>query len=312
LPKVIVYRVVPYGANVSKLIAPGAGVPGVANRKKTAPKVYNYIYSGKNSEVISFNINIKNNFISLFAADNFQKNQDVVAKNQNAPTSNANKAANQPNVDVVNGGQSVANGAGAGAATSSKYANTGNAKDNATGTRGETEVSRAANLFHEALCEPYDMINCDMTIVGDPYYIGNSGTGNYTAKGDSLNVTKDGDINYQAAEVNIIINFRTASDINPTSGLYTFSSQSGAQQFSGLYKLTKVVSTFKDGKFTQVLSGYRVPGQDTKAPAKSDPKTTISSDKTTKAQADKDQQATAAQNNAQSGDPTSNVANTGT
>jgi len=32
--------------------------------------------------------------------------------------------------------------------------------------------------------------------------------------------------------------------------------------FSGLYKLTSITSSFKAGKFTQTLQGYRRPGQE--------------------------------------------------
>jgi hypothetical protein len=47
-----------------------------------------------------------------------------------------------------------------------------------------------------------DMINLNLTILGDPYYLATSGTGNYTATATNFqNLTSDGEMNYQNGEV---------------------------------------------------------------------------------------------------------------
>jgi hypothetical protein len=113
-----------------------------------------------------------------------------------------------------------------------------------------------------------DMMNITIDIVGDPYYIANSGSGNYTADQTSaINVTKDKNINYQNGEADIIINFRTPADINQNTGFYDMKNTLLNKMFSGLYKLTTITSTFKGGKFTQTLVGNRRQGQDSDLPA---------------------------------------------
>jgi GH15 family glucan-1,4-alpha-glucosidase len=109
------------------------------------------------------------------------------------------------------------------------------------------------------------MMDLDMEIIGDPYYIVQSGQGNYTASSTQYtNLTDDGSMNYQNGEVDIIINFRTPIDINQSSGLYNFGGSTSAlvTQWSGLYAVTDIISTFRDGQFKQTLKGQRRPLQE--------------------------------------------------
>ena len=121
-------------------------------------------------------------------------------------------------------------------------------------------------MFHEAVTNGTDQQQLNMNIIGDPYFIAHSGTGNYTASPTAYtNLNSDGSVNYQNGEVDVIVNFRTPIDINQTTGLYNFGGQSASAPvigFSGLYKINTVTSTFKSGKFTQILEGFRRKGQD--------------------------------------------------
>jgi hypothetical protein len=260
-PKIIVYRVVPYGVSVAKSAAPNTGTPGTEKLALKVPKVYEYIYTGKNTEVLDFNIEIKNSFVNKFSADNTYNTKSQKLKNQEGSVSTANKEATQPKLVAPNqGGASQVIGAN-NQPTSSQFSDTSN-KGGPGGTRGETEIQKAGSIFHESLMEVYDMQNCDLKITGDPFWISNSGLGNYTAQTDSLNVTSDGDLNWQNSEVHCLINFKSPSDIDQNTGLYDFKNAITANQFSGLYNIKKCVSSFNNGNFTQILSGYRVPNQD--------------------------------------------------
>ena len=109
------------------------------------------------------------------------------------------------------------------------------------------------------------MYNLDMTIIGDPYYIAQSGTGNYTSEQATSNLNTDGSVNYESGEVDILVKFRTPIDINQSTGLYNFggtSKTAPVTQFSGLYCVQTITSTFVDGKFTQTLTGFRRPTQE--------------------------------------------------
>jgi hypothetical protein len=108
------------------------------------------------------------------------------------------------------------------------------------------------------------MINLDLTVLGDPYYLGDSGMGNYSAKGVEkfTGITADGGINYQQGQVVVKVNFRTPIDINLNTGFYNFGDTKPVAQFSGLYNIIEVQSEFSRGKFKQVLKMIRVIGQD--------------------------------------------------
>jgi len=257
LPKLHVYRVVPYQVHASRLLAPNAAAPGIEQLKKQAAKEYNYIYTGKNSEVLKFDIDVSNTFYQVFQADNFTTSGDAGELPKDKPKT----APESPTGETP-----VANAV----ATASKFVASVFSTDSKGGAKGETQASRVARQFHDALINGMDMMNINMDIAGDPYYIANSGTGNYTATQTNLiNVTKDGNVNYQNGEVDIVINFNTPTDLNQSTGMFDITNSKLVSQFSGLYKLTTITSSFKGGKFTQNLVANRRQGQDNIAPATS-------------------------------------------
>jgi len=258
-PKVIVIRVIPYNVHASRVTAPNIKVKGFDQLKKQAVKEYNYIYTGKNVDIIDFKIYFDNGFVTSMLADSFSKNSDIVTGTQNgegvvkAPLNPVGKG-NEPEEGVL--------------PTITKFFKTLTNTDKKGGSGPDSSVTRAARLFHDAITKTQgDMIELDMTIIGDPYYIAHSGMGNYTGSStsDSSNILDDGSINYQNGEVDVVVNFRTPIDINQGTGLYTFTGttmSAPVNSWSGLYRLTEVTSTFKGGEFRQKLGGYRRPYQE--------------------------------------------------
>jgi hypothetical protein len=258
LPKIIVYRVIPYGVHASKLTAPNAGT-SVDELAKQAPKFYQYIYTGKNTEILNFDIEIKNNFISAFTFDNFRRGQDQLIEKQKGVVSNAN-TDKKPQVSIVPvaGAPAPKPSVGFGQVATPGAVTSG---AGVSGTPGETTAVRAARLFHDAITDPTDMVNLNLKIMGDPFWIANSGMGNFTTVAtDQINVTPEASVDYQSSEVHAVINFRSPTDIDQASGLYKKDTDS-TSMFSGLYKVVTVESHFKDGQFTQTLKGFRVPNQ---------------------------------------------------
>lgn len=259
-PKLIVYRVIPYAVHASAITAPNVRAPGFAELKKQAVKVYDYIYTGKNVDVISFDISLAASYMQVLAADNFKRSQDVkTAEEQGGSTEN------NANIQPVTQGNAPSLVAGANP-TAVNYSGTSQKTDKQGGGGPETEGSRAARLFHDVVNAGTDQQILNMNIIGDPYFIAQSGQGNYTASPTQYtNLNSDGSVNYQNGEVDVVVNFRTPIDINQTTGLYNFGGQSKSAPvigFSGLYKINTVTSTFKGGKFTQMLEGFRRKGQD--------------------------------------------------
>lgn len=254
VPKILVYRVLPYDVSVDRTNPPNTPPPGVKNLKKEVVKEYNYLYTGKNTEVIKFDIEFKTSFSILMAADGLKRSQDVVT-GANTGGTDAKESVLDPQPDGLPPSDVAGN-----TPTSVSYSLLTTSTDRRGGGGSDTQATRAARVFHDAITRGADMMALNLEIWGDPYYISQSGTGNYTSKQATTNLNTDGTVNYQNGEVYISVNFRTPIDINQATGLYKFTGDASAPvvQYSGLYRVLKIVSTFANGKFTQVLKGSRL------------------------------------------------------
>ena len=283
-PRVIVYRVVPYDAHVGKSMAQNERPPGLDAIKQQLVKNYDYIYTGKNSEILKFDIDYSINFANVLAADDGKNSIDASLASKNADA-NANKTKPANETQVVSGS------APAGViGTQPSQGKQDKTDDGSVGGGGqETAANRVGRFFHMGITNPNDMINLSMEIMGDPYWIVNSGMGNYTSKPvDGVkDLCKDGSVNWQSGEVDIGVYFRSPLDINQGTGLYDFKSAntfslvkagkaSPVIAFTGLYKINQVTNVFKGGRFTQTLLGYRRPLQELQNTA--NPKKALSSD----------------------------------
>jgi hypothetical protein len=107
------------------------------------------------------------------------------------------------------------------------------------------------------------LISVDLEILGDPYWMVDSGIGNYFAPTSSENklTTNDGTMNYESGDVYIYLTFKTPSDINEISGLYNFPDGGSESPFGGIYKVIQCENTFNDGTFKQKLKTIRMPRQ---------------------------------------------------
>lgn len=264
-PRLIVYEIVPYEVHVSKTAPPNTKAPGFDELKKQAVKEYNYIYTGKNTDILSFNLNFKVGFTAVMGEAKLARTQDVKRTGSASGTDAEKIANNQPLPE----GKDPARTPGA-TPTAVNYVETKNVTDNKGGGGLEDAATRAARMFHSSITSGSDMLNLELKIIGDPYYIAQSGTGNYRAKEVSKNLNADGTVNYQNGEVDILVNFKTPVDINQSTGLYDFgktSKMAGVVQWSGLYHLLNVNSSFKDGQFTQTLIANRRSNQELKETA---------------------------------------------
>lgn len=260
-PKLIVYRVVPYAVHSSRLMPPNTPAPGFNALKLQAVKEYNYIYTGKNVDIKRFEIKVHNGFTTVMGADGLQRTQDKVTENQTGSAEDIKKENLKPMPEGQLPSQKLGH-----MPTILRWVNTITGQDRRGGGGTEGQAQRAAKLFQEALNNPVDMYNLDMDIIGDPYYIAHSGTGNYTASASQYsNLNADGSINYENGEVDIMVNFRTPIDINQSTGLYNMGKSAKTapvMQYSGLYCVQNLVSKFKGGVFEQTLSGFRRPQQE--------------------------------------------------
>ena len=266
-PQLIVYRVIPYQVHVSSApVTPNTQPPGYNELVKQAVKQYNYLYTGKNADIIKFDINFNAGFRTPMPADLGQRTDDKVMQRNTGDTIAKNQVeliAVSPDADVPV--QPIV-------PNQTFWGAIGSRLDHGRGANDDTEITRTARWYHQYITQSLDMMELDMEIIGDPYYIAQSGMGNYTATPSNYaNLSSDGEsIFWQNGEVDIVINFRSPIDLNQSTGLYDFPQKSKTLevlQFNGLYKVLWINSYFKGGQFTQKLHLQRRRNQESDAKA---------------------------------------------
>jgi hypothetical protein len=256
-PKLLVFRVVPYKIHQSLFATPNITASGYQQLVDEAVKEYNYIYTGKNVDVLDFKLTLNNNFGVPLLAEGLGAAAGEALMSRLGQAGAAPSDSLLPYVPSINGnansGGDVATGTAMGLAKVDRWQSSDGAGD------ADTYKTLVAKQFQARILNlGTEKVQADMTILGDPYYLADSGIGNFTNTNATgrMNLTATGAIDYQSSEVDILINFRTPVDLN-SSGSLTFPENIDTQleiPFSGLYKVLTVKSSFVKGKFTQVLN----------------------------------------------------------
>jgi hypothetical protein len=253
-PKLMVFNVIPYKVSATAMGTSGGNISTTHYQQMidNAAKIYDYIYSGKNTQIKKINLKFDALF-KAFLPVRANSSKDV-------QTGNANSAQIDRNIDDITfkGGQ-TSNTPEAGLAYIVSRTGTTASTDGTGGGGEETVETRMAKWFFNSMVRNADMQTLEMEIVGDPYWLSSSGWGNYRAGETKYwNVNSDMSVNHHNGEVHMIVRFKTPSDINDTTGLYNMNGKKALLQWSGLYKVTHVESRFKQGEFSQVIKANKV------------------------------------------------------
>ena len=263
-PKLLVFRVVPYKIHHSKFMAPNTTPLGYEAMVEETVKRYEYIYTGKNTDIIDFKLTLTNNFATDILADGLgaYSGTALLTALGNQGASVGKQVPYAPPASQISsdkaGGDSATGVASQGFAP--------NRWQNSDGSDADNYKTLVAKVFQKRILNAdTEKVAADLEIVGDPYYIADSGLGNYTNTNSTskINLTETGAMDYQSSEVDIFFNFRTPVDLNPAGSL-TFPGDIKTQlevPFSGLYQVIMVKSYFVKGKFTQTLQLMRRPNQ---------------------------------------------------
>jgi len=254
--RTIHFHVKPYAIHIANFARAGLG--GHVTWTEYVRKVYDYIYTGRNLDILDLSIDYNNSYALSTLVDNTE-------------TSIGKKLAStfykivkyfgpdrfpEPDLPV---------------------------QEHPTTSRTEFDsVIKLPNQaqvqeFYDFLTTPKgDMVRIDMRIMGDPAFIGQDmflplptpeASGFYDAGNEvgSINGfewdSKIGAFNFDRAECFIRLNFVFPSDFDENKGLYTFT-QGETPQFNGLYRVNGVRSVFDNGQFTQTLDMSRYMNQD--------------------------------------------------
>ena len=257
--KKIIYRIVPYLTSAYPLKNPSSTTAGASNLKKLISKRYNYLYTGQNNDIIKFDIKFDGMFYTGQIPTPLENNANV----SNNDTQNA--APNpQPRAEVQTG-----------VAPESAASRTGSASvrpdrsiDVSSASGDKTVEQMVADAFQKAFQNSSkDLINIEVDILGDPFYLSDSGlmAGYFAERGITDQVNGDGTMNWEGGQIYAELIFRNPLEPNlgliGDGGLYNFPDGGAVSPFSGTYIIHEVINKFSGGVYTQTLKMIRQPNQ---------------------------------------------------
>tara|TARA_R110000737_G_scaffold2565_1_gene7071 strand:+ start:2815 stop:5565 length:2751 start_codon:yes stop_codon:yes gene_type:complete len=251
-PRIYLYKVLPYRVHSSVFKMPNSPPAGYDKVVQQAVKSYNYMYTGLNKDILEFDIQFDNQFYAAIASDsnrldgaNDQKSggppgRNYPEYNMGATFTGTNLSDNKKLKRIVGSGT----------------------QGGGTGAMIETSSIKLARQFNEAVMNSEsDLISMKIKVLGDPYYIADSGIGNYNSENTAYyNINADGTMNHQSGEVDILMNFQTPIDINDNTGGYSMDGSAlGVANFSGLFRVITVRNMFNGNLFTQEIDLVKRP-----------------------------------------------------
>lgn len=249
------YVVIPYKVHFSKFPLQKGVAWDPEDLSPYVNRTYNYIYTGKNVDILNFNLKFNNLFFQAIppkAGNEKSQEQATAAGMDNTTKAAVPKAASgEAKKEVVPSSPVKASNV-----------STGDAKDSRSGRAGPPRTDpyyKFAEYAHNAILESVDQCTADLDIIGDPYYLVMGGIGNQKPTSAGPGLTADSTADHQSGQVLVRINFKNPDDIDPATGFMRFNKS--IIPYSGIYQVTTVKSAFKDGNFKQTLSLIRLPGQ---------------------------------------------------
>lgn len=254
----ITYTIQPYVVMNSRSLSAPTGNPIPRTLKE-----YDYMFTGNNTEVLNFDLNFNNAFITYAQFNNQTKIQATGGKmpdkaqvpnsvSTQKNTSYALQSASSPQQD---GGSTVivssSNNMGSGIGTITP------------------ERNQAADIA-STIYSVGDQIELNLTVMGDPDFIKQDGifiTSNVNATYSNVGQGKPSAILFDTGEIYANVNFKVPQDINLSTGVLDLAFQGDATNykrnvFSGQYRILQVTNKFNKGTFTQELQCVRYNSRD--------------------------------------------------
>jgi len=245
------YVVTPYKIHYTRIPTYGQEQIKEETLKKLSLREYNYIYTGKNIDVLNFKLNFNTLFFEAVPAA--MGNRDIPSSKTGAgPTNDPETKTTGTSAEKVQQQQVPVQ------STKVDVSQTQAAGGNAGQPLDDPYAMLAKNMHNAMINSQASMIEGELEILGDPFYIATGGVGNYNPKPSSDGVAQDGSALHTVREILITINFRNPVDYG-LDGMMYFDPKRVA--FSGVYRVISVSHTFRDGVFKQRLKIIRVPGQ---------------------------------------------------
>lgn len=255
------YIVVPYKIHRTKIPNYAGQTIDSDSLKKRVLREYNYIYTGKNVDILNFKLNFNTLYFEAipYALGNNERpgskdlaSVNAVSRPKLAPENIKKIQINQipvPTQEVV------------------PY-NTVPVDGKAGQLLDDPYSILAINLHEAVVNSKASMITGEINIVGDPLYLVNTSNSDIT---NTDVITSNGEAAHKTGDLLITINFNNPVDVGSLENGGWAEFQFQKVPFSGIYKVIRVQSQFREGQFTQKLEIIRIPGQSTDNQTPSDP-----------------------------------------
>jgi hypothetical protein len=250
------YVLEPYQIHYTMVPGQQQGNIDVSVIKGEIKRSYDYIYTGKNEDIIKFNLNFDNLYFDAVPAMMGNKPSDVpkaAASGANNNVEIKQSALTTEKAEVAKGINSVPNPERGVDPSLNDFQVT-----KAGQTQSDPYYAMAVAL-HEAVLNRTSLIKGTLEILGDPYFLTNGAMGNRDMILETIYETADGQAPTTQGDTYININFRNPIDISNRTGKMFFDPH--LVSYSGVYRITNLKNTFRDGVYTQQIDILRIPGQ---------------------------------------------------
>lgn len=250
----LTFVVTPYKIHYSKIPNLADNIIHESELKKLSLREYNYIYTGQNVDVLSFKLNFNSLFFEAIPVA--MGNKDVPEAKTGAGNSNNVKVTQaSPPTEIAKQSQVPLPPKKPVPTPVQSYS--GNASQQL-----DDPYSTLARSLHESVVNSKaSMLSGELEILGDPFYLTTGGLGNFNPKPSARGKNSEGEANQNYGQLMITINFRNPIDIQSLEQGGAMYFDSNRVPFSGVYMVTQVNHSFKDGIFKQRLAVIRMPGQ---------------------------------------------------
>ena len=219
-------------------------------------KLHNYWYTGKNNDVLDFNVEFNALYYTAVTAyrENLSKTRNLLE--DDTVDAKITPASREANAIMPLGKKKVVE-------NSQQHSSSG-----AVTIEAIALADVEASLYTTA---GGDMLQAKLKIIGDPQYIKQDDLfyppemitlpEQVDGTGIEPRLIANGSLRMDQGEIYVQITVKSPSDIDEATGLMKFDSKYSTSLFSGMYRVLKVESHFTGGKFEQTLDVVRLPRQ---------------------------------------------------
>lgn len=246
------YIVIEYDIHYTRIQPRLAEITDTSKIKQAVLREYSYFYTGLNVDVRKFNLN----FNSLF----FMAIPKTMGNKPSTPPNSTGIESDNPSAAKPRAGEP--NKSAMGNAPIRESTSRGQPVQNGNLNSTFPQVDPYTNLargMHEAILENTDQCSAEIEIYGDPYYLVTDGIGNQKLELNDDGSSGDGEAAAYMGDIHILILFRNPIDIDTNTGFAFFDNR--VALYSGVFRVLKLESTFKNGEFVQRLDLIRMPYQ---------------------------------------------------